>query len=121
MAPFADGRTRQTQVLPERWTLVVQMVQPAALQFGDNEPAEFLVAPRNVRGGDNIAVAGAIGEPLLQPVRDVLRAAHEARVIVEGAAAADVDEIARRRQAIAEFALHPVAHALHAGPGVDLL
>jgi hypothetical protein len=75
------------------------MEQAAALQFGDNEAGKILISPRHVGGGDDEAVAGAGGEPFLQPVGDVLRAANEAWMVVEGAAAGDGDEVARRRQA----------------------
>src|SRR5262249_32768819 len=119
-APITDRRPVKAEIFPKCRALVVQVVQTAALQFGNNETAELLIGPGNMRGGDHEAVAGAIDEPFFHSVSDILRAADKARVIVERAPAGDVDEVARRGQPVAKLALHSVAHALHARPAIHL-
>src|SRR5271165_4688112 len=117
LAPRADAWTLETEVLAQCGASVVIVKHPAALQFGDNVADELLVAAGYVRGGDHVTVAGAAGKPFLQAVGDILRAADEARMVAERAAMADLHEITRRRIALAEHAIHPVAQPLGAGPG----
>src|SRR5262249_26026182 len=94
-APRAHLRHWQPEILPQRGTRVFLAKHAAALQLRHHEPHETLKSAGHVRRGNDEAVAGALDEPLLEPVRDFARAADDR--IVHAAAPADLDEVAHGR------------------------
>ena len=91
-APCSHLRDRQSQVLAQCRAGERLAEQAAALQLGDDEAHEGFIGARDMGGGEDKAVAGRRGEPLLELVGHLLRAADDG--VVHAPASADLDEVA---------------------------
>ena len=72
--PRADLRDRQPQILAQGLACIVLAEQAAALEFRHDEAHEVLVGAGNVGRGNDETVAGALDEPLLEPIGNLLGA-----------------------------------------------
>src|SRR5271165_5416097 len=112
-APCSRLRDGDSEILAESLARMLAAEQVTALQLRHDETDEVLVGSWNVGRGDDEAVAGALEEPLLEPVRHFLRAADDR--VMHAAAAAEMDEIAHRRILFSAGAHDAVADALETG------
>src|SRR6266849_10679918 len=91
------GRLRDghSEILTQSLAGILLAEQAAALEFRHDEANEVFVSSRNVRRGNNKAVAGALDKPLFAPVCNLLRAADDR--VMHATAAAEMDEVAHCR------------------------
>src|SRR5262245_14706721 len=77
--PIAPLGPRQPDVLAQRHASIISTEQAAPLQLGHHEAHEVLIGARDVSSGEHKAIACVGREPLLQPVRDLVRGADKER------------------------------------------
>src|SRR5580700_6962817 len=63
LTPCADGRHRQSQILPQGDAGKILAEQPAALQLRHDEAHEVLIGTGHVGGGEDKTIAGRRCEP----------------------------------------------------------
>src|SRR5262249_29903495 len=78
------GRPGEAEAVAQRRAGVAGTEQAAALQLGDDQPHDVLVGAGHVGGGDDEAVAGVAGEPLLHLVGDLPAGADEPGALEQG-------------------------------------
>src|SRR5215212_792827 len=90
--PVASLRRGHSEVLSQCCACILLAKQAAPLKLWNDEMDEVLIGARHVRCSQHEAIAGAHGEPFLQPIGHVSRSTYELRVIVSGAPPAGIYE-----------------------------